>query len=66
MLYSFLISIGFIDGKNIFVFLFGFVSALSISMVKVSFMILLPASVLVFAFGFAVGFLAMLHSVLMM
>ncbi|KAK4279579.1 hypothetical protein QN277_011337 [Acacia crassicarpa] len=56
VLRNFLISVGLDDRKNIFVFLLGLVCALAISRVKVSSIILLPASVLVFATGFAVGF----------
>lgn len=57
VLRNFLISIGLDDRKNIFVFLLGLVCAMAISRVKVSSIILLPASVLlVFATGFTVGF----------
>ncbi|XP_028780416.1 uncharacterized protein LOC114736715 [Neltuma alba] len=56
VLRDFLNSVGLDDRKNIFVFLLGLVCALAISRVKVSSIILLPASVLVFATGFTVGF----------
>ena len=55
-LYSFLGSVGIDDRKNVFVFLLGLVCAMAISRVRVSSIVVLPASVLVFAVGFAVGF----------
>ena len=53
---NFLVSIGIDDRKNVFVFLLGLVCALAISRVKVSSIVVLPASALVFAVGFTVGF----------
>ncbi|KAI4344095.1 hypothetical protein L6164_011365 [Bauhinia variegata] len=53
---NFLISAGIDDKKNIFVFLLGFVCAVAISRIKVSSILVLPASVFVFAIGFTVGF----------
>ncbi|XP_027368794.1 uncharacterized protein LOC113874780 [Abrus precatorius] len=53
---NFFVSIGINDRKNVFVFLFGLVCAMAISRVKVSSIVVLPASALVFAIGFAVGF----------
>ncbi|KAG4932950.1 hypothetical protein JHK87_046952 [Glycine soja] len=53
---NFLVSIGIDDRKNVFVFLLGLVCALAISRVKVSSIVILPASALVFAVGFSVGF----------
>ncbi|KAM7265653.1 hypothetical protein ACFE04_003336 [Oxalis oulophora] len=52
---SFLISIGFNDKRYVFVFLLGFISALSISRVKVSSLVVFPACALVFAVGFSIG-----------
>ncbi|KAF7838674.1 putative transmembrane protein [Senna tora] len=49
------ISLGLDDRKSIFVFLLGLVCAMAISRVRVSSIVLLPASVLVFATGFMVG-----------
>ncbi|XP_061345222.1 uncharacterized protein LOC133291056 isoform X2 [Gastrolobium bilobum] len=56
LLRNFLVSVGIDDRKNIFVFLLGLVCAMAISRVKVSSILVLPASVLVFAVGFTVGF----------
>ncbi|MED6179851.1 hypothetical protein PIB30_004906 [Stylosanthes scabra] len=53
---SFLASIGIDDRKNVFVFILGLVCAMAISRVRVSSIIVLPASALVFAVGFGVGF----------
>ncbi|KAB1221929.1 hypothetical protein CJ030_MR2G008666 [Morella rubra] len=53
---NFLLSIKTDDRKNIFVFLLGLVCALAISKVKVSSIVVFPASVLVFAVGFTYGF----------
>ncbi|XP_031268300.1 uncharacterized protein LOC116126772 isoform X1 [Pistacia vera] len=53
---NFLVSIGVNDKKHIFLFLSGLVCALAISRVRVSTIIVFPASVLVFAIGFSVGF----------
>ncbi|TKY54894.1 hypothetical protein E2542_SST19308 [Spatholobus suberectus] len=53
---NFLVSIGIDDRKNVFVFLLGLVCAMAISRVKVSSIVVLPASALVFAVGFTVGF----------
>lgn len=53
---NFLVSIGIDDRKNVFVFLLGLVCAMAISRVKVSSVLVLPASALVFAIGFTVGF----------
>lgn len=54
---NFLVSVGIDDRKNVFVFLLGLVCAMAISRVKVSSIVVLPASALVFAVGFTVGFL---------
>ncbi|KAE9601833.1 hypothetical protein Lal_00040881 [Lupinus albus] len=53
---NFLLSLGINDRKNVFVFILGLVCAMAISRVKVSSIIVLPASVLVFAVGFTLGF----------
>ncbi|KAK7388727.1 hypothetical protein VNO78_23554 [Psophocarpus tetragonolobus] len=53
---NFLLSIGFDDSKNVFVFLLGLVCAMAISRVKVSSIVVLPASVLLFSAGFTIGF----------
>lgn len=53
---NFLVSVGIDDRKHIFVFLLGLVSALAISRVRVSSIVVFPASVLVFAIGFSFGF----------
>ncbi|XVF40525.1 hypothetical protein PTKIN_Ptkin01aG0120600 [Pterospermum kingtungense] len=53
---NFLGSIGINDKKLVFMFLLGIVCALAISRVKVSTIIVFPASVLVFGIGFSVGF----------
>ncbi|KAL2338335.1 hypothetical protein Fmac_012781 [Flemingia macrophylla] len=53
---NFLVSAGIDDRKNVFVFLLGLVCAMAISRVKVSSIVVLPASALVFAVGFTVGF----------
>ena len=53
---NFLVSVGIDDRKHIFVFLLGLVCALAISRVRVSSIVLFPASVLVLAIGFSFGF----------
>ncbi|KAM4100674.1 hypothetical protein ACJW30_05G085800 [Castanea mollissima] len=53
---NFLVSVGIDDRKHIFVFLLGLVCALAISRVRVSSIVVIPASVLVFAIGFSFGF----------
>lgn len=53
---NFLVSVGIDDRKHIFVFLLGLVCALAISRVRVSSIVVFPASVLVFAIGFSFGF----------
>ncbi|XP_044497527.1 uncharacterized protein LOC123219588 [Mangifera indica] len=55
-LHNFLLSIGVNDKKHIFMFLLGLVCALAISRVRVSSILVFPASVLVFAIGFSMGF----------
>ena len=52
---NFLVSLGIDDRKYLFVFLLGLVCALAISRVRVSSIIVFPASVLVFAAGFSFG-----------
>lgn len=54
---SFLVSVGIDDRKNAFVFLMGIVCAMAISRVRVSTVLILPASAMVFAIGYSVGFL---------
>lgn len=54
---NFLVSIGIEHKKHTFVFLLGFVCALAISRVRVSSIVVFPASFLVFAVGFSFGFL---------
>ncbi|KAF8391368.1 hypothetical protein HHK36_023672 [Tetracentron sinense] len=53
---NFLVSVGIDDRKHVFMFLLGLVSALAISRIRVSSIIVFPASVLVFAVGFSLGF----------
>ncbi|CAJ1944436.1 unnamed protein product [Sphenostylis stenocarpa] len=53
---NFIVSVGIDDRKTVFVFLLGLVCAMAISRVKVSSIVVLPASALVFAVGFTVGF----------
>ncbi|KAL5841676.1 hypothetical protein ACOSQ3_012279 [Xanthoceras sorbifolium] len=53
---NFLVSIGIDDKKHVFTFVLGLVCALVISRVRVSSIIVFPASVLVFAIGFSFGF----------
>ncbi|KAK9267311.1 hypothetical protein L1049_009734 [Liquidambar formosana] len=53
---NFLISLGIDDRKYVFMFLLGLVCALAISRVRVSSVIVFPASVIVFAVGFSFGF----------
>lgn len=52
---NFLVSIGIDDRKLVFVFVLGILCALAISRVRVSSIIVFPASVLVFAIGFSFG-----------
>lgn len=52
---NFLVSIGVDDRKHIFTFILGLLCALAISRVKVSSIVVFPASVLVFAVGFSFG-----------
>ncbi|KAK4361103.1 hypothetical protein RND71_020055 [Anisodus tanguticus] len=53
--YSFLNKLGINDKKYVFVYLLGFVCALTISRVKVSSIIEIPGCVIVFALGFSFG-----------
>ncbi|WJX95736.1 hypothetical protein P8452_77019 [Trifolium repens] len=53
---NFLVSVGIDDKKNAFVFLMGIVCAMAISRVRVSSVLILPASAFVFAIGYSVGF----------
>lgn len=53
---NFLVSVGIDHKRHLFTFLFGFLCALAISRVKVSSIAVFPASVLVFAVGFSLGF----------
>lgn len=53
---NFLVSIGIDDKKHVFMFILGIFCALAISRVRVSSIIVFPASVLVFAVGFSFGF----------
>lgn len=53
---DFLVSLKADDGKHVFVFLLGLVCALAISRVRVSSIVVFPASILVFAIGFSFGF----------
>lgn len=50
-------SLGIDDKKYIFVYLLGFICALAISRVKVSSFLVFPACLVVFAFGFSIGFI---------
>ena len=52
---KFLATVGIDDQKQIFVFLLGLLCALAISRVRVSSIVVFPASVLVFAVGFSFG-----------
>lgn len=54
-LHKFLVSIGIDDRKHVLVFMLGVVCAFAISRVRISSIIVLPASVLVFAIGFSIG-----------
>ncbi|KAL5730252.1 hypothetical protein ACHQM5_003097 [Ranunculus cassubicifolius] len=54
---SFLISIGIDDRKYAFMFILGLVSALAISRVRVSSILIFPASMFIFSLGFTFGFL---------
>lgn len=53
---DFLVSIGINDRKYVFMFILGLLCAFSISRVRVSSVIVFPATVLVFAIGFSFGF----------
>ncbi|GFQ05604.1 hypothetical protein PHJA_002704500 [Phtheirospermum japonicum] len=53
--HNLLSSFGIADKKYVFVYLFGFICALAISRVKVSAIMIFPASAIVFALGFSVG-----------
>ncbi|KAL9452539.1 hypothetical protein AB3S75_008348 [Citrus x aurantiifolia] len=53
---DFLVSIGIDDRKYVFMFILGLLCAFSISRVRVSSIIVFPATVLVFAIGFSFGF----------
>ncbi|WCJ27007.1 hypothetical protein M5689_008783 [Euphorbia peplus] len=53
---DFLISTGIDNNKYVFVFLLGILCAFAISRVRVSTIIVFPASVLIFAVGFSFGF----------
>lgn len=53
---NFMVSIGIDDRKHVFMFVLGFVSALAISRIRVSSILVFPASVLVFSLGFTLGF----------
>ncbi|OMO65124.1 Tetratricopeptide-like helical [Corchorus olitorius] len=53
---DFLVSAGVYDKKHVFVFLTGLVCALAICKVRVSTIVVFPASVLVFGIGFSFGF----------
>ncbi|XP_050147028.1 uncharacterized protein LOC126622360 isoform X1 [Malus sylvestris] len=53
---QFLNSIGIDDKKHVFVFLLGLVCAFAISRVRVTSIVVFPASILVFAIGFSFGF----------
>ncbi|CAL9015443.1 unnamed protein product [Prunus brigantina] len=53
---DFLVSIGIDDKKHVFVFLLGLACAFAISRVRISSVVVFPASILVFALGFSFGF----------
>ncbi|KAJ4850782.1 hypothetical protein Tsubulata_013833 [Turnera subulata] len=53
---SFLLSLGIDDKKHVFTFLLGAFLAFAIARVKVSSIVVFPASALVFAVGFSIGF----------
>ncbi|PRQ28907.1 putative tetratricopeptide-like helical domain-containing protein [Rosa chinensis] len=53
---KFLSSTGIDDRRHVFVFVLGLVCAFAISRVRVSSIIVVPASVLIFGLGFSVGF----------
>ncbi|XP_057948736.1 uncharacterized protein LOC131144231 isoform X2 [Malania oleifera] len=53
---NFLIAIGIDDRKYVIMFLIGVVCALAISRIRVSSIVVFPASVIVFALGFSFGF----------
>ncbi|KAF6141415.1 hypothetical protein GIB67_021231 [Kingdonia uniflora] len=52
---NFLVSVGINDKKYVFVFVLGFVSALAVSRVSVSSVLVFPACVVVFVVGFSLG-----------
>ncbi|XP_020115241.1 uncharacterized protein LOC109729037 [Ananas comosus] len=52
---SFLVSLGVHEGKHGFLFVLGFISAFAVSRVRVSPVVVVPISVLVFVAGFAAG-----------
>ncbi|KAL5575444.1 hypothetical protein UlMin_017143 [Ulmus minor] len=52
---DFLVSIGVDDKKYVFIFLAGIVCALAISRVRISSIVVFPASILVFVIGFSFG-----------
>ena len=54
---NFLVSVGIDDRKNAFVFFLGIVCAMAISRVRVSTVLILPASAMIFAIGYSAGFL---------
>ncbi|KAL5977718.1 hypothetical protein ACLOJK_039246 [Asimina triloba] len=58
---NFLIQVGVDDQKHIFMLLIGFVSALSITRVKLSSIAVIPVSVAVLVVGFFVGFIRGAH-----
>ncbi|XP_004293529.1 PREDICTED: uncharacterized protein LOC101314920 [Fragaria vesca subsp. vesca] len=53
---KFLASTGIDDRKHVFAFLLGLICAFAISRVRVSSIVVVPASVLIFSLGFSVGF----------
>lgn len=53
---NFLVSLGIDDRKYVFVFLLGIICALAVARVRVSTIVVFPASVIVFAVGFSFGF----------
>ncbi|CAM8996284.1 unnamed protein product [Rhodiola kirilowii] len=55
-LIDFMVSIGIDDKKYVYVFVLGVVCALAISRVRLASIVVLPASVVVFALGFSFGF----------
>lgn len=53
---DFLVSVGIDDKKHVFTFILGLVCAFSISRVRISSIVVFPATILVFAIGFSFGF----------